>query len=186
MTNVKDITTYFFDACETGKGWDVCRQYCHDDAGFTAQADTLKDITTLQAYTEWMKSMFTPMPNGHYEIRSFGIDPVSNSAIIYGIFRGTNTKVGGPVAPTGKSLEADYVYVMKFEGDKIRHMTKIWNDGHKSSANWLGLERKTHICEGLQELVKKLNRVCRDAVIVSSARNSSAPRPSNGTPGVWA
>jgi len=37
MSNVKDITTYFFDACETGKGWDVCRQYCHDDAGFRAQ-----------------------------------------------------------------------------------------------------------------------------------------------------
>ncbi len=30
---------------------------------------------------------------------------------------------------TGKSAEADYVYVMDFDGDKIRHMTKIWNDG---------------------------------------------------------
>ena len=29
--------------------------------------------------------------------------------------------------PTGKSAEADYVYVMDFDGDKIRHMTKIWN-----------------------------------------------------------
>jgi hypothetical protein len=26
-------------------------------------------------------------------------------------------------------VEAEYVYVMQFEGDKIRHMTKIWNDG---------------------------------------------------------
>jgi len=130
MSNVKEITACFFDACETGKGWEVCRQYCHDDAGFTAQADTLKDVTTLHAYTEWMKSRFTPLPDGHHGIRSFGIDPVRNSAIIYGIFSGTNTGVGGPVAPTGKSLEADYVYVMKFEGDRIRHMTKIWNDGH--------------------------------------------------------
>jgi hypothetical protein len=24
---------------------------------------------------------------------------------------------------------ADYVYVMDFDADKIRHMTKIWNDG---------------------------------------------------------
>ena len=23
---------------------------------------------------------------------------------------------------------ADYVYVMEFDGDRIRHMTKIWND----------------------------------------------------------
>jgi hypothetical protein len=34
------------------------------------------------------------------------------------------------VPPTGKSVTADYVYVMNFDGDKIRHMTKIWNDGH--------------------------------------------------------
>jgi hypothetical protein len=33
------------------------------------------------------------------------------------------------VPPTGKSAAADYVYVMDFDGDKIRHMTKIWNDG---------------------------------------------------------
>src|SRR5258707_12778309 len=39
------------------------------------------------------------------------------------------TGEGGPVPPTGKSAEADYVYVMDFDGDKIRHMTKIWNDG---------------------------------------------------------
>ena len=30
---------------------------------------------------------------------------------------------------TGKRVEADYVYVMNFDGDRIRHMTKIWNDG---------------------------------------------------------
>jgi len=23
---------------------------------------------------------------------------------------------------------SDYVFVMEFEGDRIRHMTKIWND----------------------------------------------------------
>ncbi|MDQ2985528.1 MAG: hypothetical protein M3R13_02245 [Armatimonadota bacterium] len=26
-------------------------------------------------------------------------------------------------------MEAEYVYIMEFEGDKIRHMTKVWNDG---------------------------------------------------------
>jgi hypothetical protein len=26
-------------------------------------------------------------------------------------------------------VEADYVYVMDFDGDWIGHMTKIWNDG---------------------------------------------------------
>jgi hypothetical protein len=31
--------------------------------------------------------------------------------------------------PTGKSTRTDYVYVMEFDGGKIRHMTKIWNSG---------------------------------------------------------
>jgi hypothetical protein len=35
----------------------------------------------------------------------------------------------GPIPPTGKSTNTDYVYVMQFDGDKIRHMTKIWNAG---------------------------------------------------------
>ena len=45
------------------------------------------------------------------------------------MFHGTPTGEGGAVAPTGKSAAADYVYDIAFEDDKIRHMTKIWNDG---------------------------------------------------------
>jgi hypothetical protein len=45
------------------------------------------------------------------------------------VFHGTHTGEGGSVPPTGKSAQADYVYVMEFEGDRIRHMTKIWNSG---------------------------------------------------------
>jgi hypothetical protein len=48
---------------------------------------------------------------------------------VFGVFRGTHTGEGGPVPATGKTAEADYVYVIDFDGDKIRHMTKIWNDG---------------------------------------------------------
>jgi ketosteroid isomerase-like protein len=33
------------------------------------------------------------------------------------------------VAPTGKHVDADYVYVMHFTDGKISHMTKIWNAG---------------------------------------------------------
>ena len=46
-----------------------------------------------------------------------------------GVFSGTHTGQGGPCPPTGKSTNTDYVYVMEFAGDKIRHMTKIWNAG---------------------------------------------------------
>jgi predicted ester cyclase len=69
------------------------------------------------------------VPDGSYELRSFAVDEDRNSAIAYAVFRGTNTGEGGPVPPTGKRVEADYVYVMNFDGDRIRHMTKIWNDG---------------------------------------------------------
>jgi len=44
------------------------------------------------------------------------------------VFKGTHTGEGGPVPQTGKSVAADYVNAMEFDGDRIRHMTKIWSD----------------------------------------------------------
>ena len=129
MNSMSERAEQFFDACETGKGWDVCRDHCHPDATFAAQADALGEVATLREYTEWMKGMFSPVPDGSYEIRSFAVDESRNSVIAYAVFRGTHTGEGGPVPPTGQKVEADYVYVMEFDGDRIRHMTKIWNDG---------------------------------------------------------
>lgn len=129
MSDIKSTAAKFFDACETGKGWQGCRQYCHPDATFVAQAGALQDVRTLEGYTEWMKGLFTPVPDGSYELRSFAVDLERNNVAAYGVFRGTHTGQGGPVPPTGKKVEADYVYVMQFDGDRIRHMTKIWNDG---------------------------------------------------------
>lgn len=130
---MKDTAMSFFEACESGKGWEGCRQYCHADATFSAQAAALADVRTLEAYTDWMKGLFTPVPDGAYEIRSFAVDEERKNVSAYGIFRGTHTGPGGPVPPTGKRVEADYVYVMAFDGDRIRHMTKIWNDGFSLS-----------------------------------------------------
>jgi len=128
MRSIKETAQQFFVACETGKGWKVCQQYCHSGASFSAQAGALAGIDTLQAYTDWVKDLLTPIPDGRYEVRSFAVDEDRNNVSAYGVFRGTHTGKGGPVPPTGKQVEADYVYVMQFEGDKIRHMTKIWND----------------------------------------------------------
>ncbi len=129
MTGMKDTAEGFFDACETGKGWEGCQRYCHPGATFAAQAGALTGVNTLEGYTEWMKSLFTPVPDGRYELRSFAVDHARNNVTAYAVFRGTHTGAGGPVPPTGKQVEADYVYVMSFDGDRIRHMTKIWNDG---------------------------------------------------------
>ena len=128
MTSIATTAEQFFDACETGKGWEVCRQHCQPNATFSAQADALQGIDTVEGYTEWMKGLLTPLPDGQAEVRSFAVDDSRKNVVAYGIFRGTNTGPGGPNPPTGKSAEADYVYVMDFDGDKIRHMTKIWND----------------------------------------------------------
>jgi hypothetical protein len=128
MTSIAIAAEQFFDACETGKGWGVCKQHCQPNATFSAQADALQGVDTLESYTEWMKGLLTPLPDGRAEVRSFAVDDARRNVVAYGIFRGTHTGPGGPVLPTGKSAEADYVYVMDFDGDKIRHMTKIWND----------------------------------------------------------
>ena len=129
MSSIKKTAEGFFEACETGKGWEGTEQFCHPGATFSAQSDALVDVDTLQAYTDWMKALLTPVPDGRYEVLSFAVDEERNNVSAYGVFRGTHTGEGGPVPPTGKQLEADYVYVMQFDGDKIRHMTKIWNDG---------------------------------------------------------
>ncbi len=129
MSSIKEQAEQFFDACETGKGWETCRQYCHPQATFSAQADALAGVGTLEAYTEWAKGLLTPMPDGRYEVRSFAVDEDRNNVTAFSVFRGTHTGEGGPVPPTGKQIEADYVYIMEFEGDQIRHMTKVWNDG---------------------------------------------------------
>jgi len=128
MSSIKEKAEQFVDACDTGKGWEACRQYCLPQATFSAQADALAGIDTLEAYTEWAKGLLTPMPDGRYEVRSFAVDEDRNNVTVYSVFRGTHTGEGGPVPPTGKGVETDYVYIMEFEGDQIRHMTKVWND----------------------------------------------------------
>jgi len=118
----------FFEACETGGGWAKCRPYCHSDATFGAQAAALEGIDSVQGYTEWMKGLFNPVPDGRAEVRSFAVDEARSKVVIFGVFHGANTGEGGPVPATGQSVAADYVYDMSFEDGKIRHLTKIWND----------------------------------------------------------
>ncbi len=126
---MKNTAGEFFDACESGKGWDVCRAWCHTDASFSGQADALADVTTLEDYCEWMKDLLVPMPDGHYELKAMAADLEQSVVLAFAVFHGTNT-VEGPVPATGKTVAADYVYAMEFKDDKISGMTKIWNDGH--------------------------------------------------------
>lgn len=129
MSAITGIARNFFEACEAGKGWETCQSYCTPDAGFSAQSEPLAGVRTLQEYSDWMKGLLTFMPDGRYVVKSFATDDDNNSVCAYGVFSATHTEQGGPCPPTGKSTTTDYVYVMEFAGNKIRHMTKIWNAG---------------------------------------------------------
>jgi len=123
-----ETATAFFEACETGQGWDGCKGFCHEGASFSCQADALAETTTLKAYADWMKGLLTPVPDGRYKLTAFAADEARGTVVATAEFHGTQTGEGGPVPPTGKSVVSDYAYVMQFDGDKISHMTKIWND----------------------------------------------------------
>ena len=128
MSKILGPAKRFFEACETGKGWDTCKMFCDPNATFSSQTGALADISTLEGYTEWMKNLFTPIPDGHYELKFFSADEADQSVAAFAVFHGTQTGPGGPVEATGNSISADYVYHIVFDGGRIKHMTKIWND----------------------------------------------------------
>jgi predicted ester cyclase len=127
--SITETARAFFEACETGKGWEGCSPYCRPDASFASQAEPLADVHTLEGYADWMKGLLVFVPDGSYAVKSFATDHERNNVCAFGVFSGTHSAAGGPMSPTGKSTSADYVYAMEFEDGKISHMTKIWNAG---------------------------------------------------------
>ena len=103
MPNIGAIAKQFFDACETGKGWDGCKAYCTPDATFAAQVEPLADVKTLEAYTDWMKGLLTVLPDGSYAVKSFAVDAERRNVCAFGVFSGTHTGAGGPTRRPEKS-----------------------------------------------------------------------------------
>jgi hypothetical protein len=68
--------------------------------------------------------------DGRYVLTAFAADEVRGTIVATAEFHRTQIGEGGPVPPIGKSVNSDYAYVSQFDGDKITHMTKIWNDVH--------------------------------------------------------
>jgi len=71
---ITETAMAFFEACETGRGWEGCSPYCHPDAGFSSQAEPLADIGTLEGYADWMKGLLVIVPDGSYVVKSFATD----------------------------------------------------------------------------------------------------------------
>ncbi len=128
-TNIAAAADAFFEACESGQGWAECAQYCTPDATFAAQSEALAEVTSIEAYSNWMQGLHTFMSDVSYEIGGFGTDAERNCVVVYAVFRGTHSGDGGPLPATGKSTGSDYAYALQFDGDKIAHLTKIWHSG---------------------------------------------------------
>jgi len=109
--SITDTAHAFFVACESGKGWEKCKQYCKSGATFSSQAEPISDLTTLEQYTDWMKRLMTILTDGTYTLKSFATDSERQNVAAYAVFSGTHL-AGGPVPPTGKRTNTDYVYVM--------------------------------------------------------------------------
>ena len=132
--SIGETALKFFVACETGKGWEECRAFCHDNASFSCQAAALSDVSTVADYAAWMKGIFGPLPDATYELKSFAVDHERQNVSAFAVFKASHTGEGGPVPPTGNSVSSDYVYVMEFVDGKLNHMTKIWNSNYALTA----------------------------------------------------
>ena len=124
-----DTAKKFFEACEAPLGWAGCKGYCVEGAEFVAQAGPLADVTTIEGYADWLHGFGTVTAKGAtYTLHSQSYDAESNTAVFFATYHATHVGDGGPVPPTGKSVDSHYVYVLEMNGDgKVERMTKVWN-----------------------------------------------------------
>jgi len=91
-TAMLDTAESFFDACESGKGWDACRPYCHPEATFSAQAGPLSDIETVEEYTGWMEAQYEALPDIEYNLKSLAVDEDRRNVCACAVLRGTHRR----------------------------------------------------------------------------------------------
>ncbi len=127
--NAFDVAGNFFHACESCQGWAGCSDFVAEGAGFTAQCEPIADISTVEAYCEWMAGLGNgPLVGCSYDLHATAYDEASRTALFFATFNGQHTGEGGPLEPTGKATQSHYVYAIQMnEDDQVRHLTKIWN-----------------------------------------------------------
>ena len=114
--------TTFFNACESGKGWAGCEQYCTPDATFSCQAvdsmpgqPPISQCKTLEAYTQWMRDVVEGLgkDKATVEVNAEAFDEGRSTAVICATFGGFT----------------QYVYKLHInEEGKCDDMVKVWND----------------------------------------------------------
>lgn len=129
-----EAATVFFDACKTGKGWNVFREWYEELATFTCQASVLADANSLEANRKRMKGLSTRTPDNRYALRSFAVCEARGTAVATAEFRGPETVNGEHVVSTGKAVVFDYAPLMPLENGKITRATEIWKGTHALNA----------------------------------------------------
>ena len=94
MSNIKEVANRFFEACETGKGWEVCKDYCTKDATFSSHAEALSEINSIEGYSDWMIGICSTMPDSNYEIKSVTVDIEKKHVSFFAVFSGTHLGEG--------------------------------------------------------------------------------------------
>ncbi len=127
--NLFENAEKFFHACESMAGWGVCNDFVADNAKFSAQSEPLAEVTTVKDYVDWLTGFGTiTAPGSSYVLHSSGFDEASKTAIFFATFTGTHSGEGGPVPPTSKTTNTQYVYVLEMnDAGKVVSMTKVWN-----------------------------------------------------------
>eukprot|EP00013_Stygamoeba_regulata_P026853 CAMPEP_0177655664 /NCGR_PEP_ID=MMETSP0447-20121125/15105_1 /TAXON_ID=0 /ORGANISM="Stygamoeba regulata, Strain BSH-02190019" /LENGTH=145 /DNA_ID=CAMNT_0019159633 /DNA_START=134 /DNA_END=571 /DNA_ORIENTATION=- len=125
--SVIDVATAFFEACETGKGWEGCKEFATADATFECAVLPQK---RLDEYTEWMKGLVSGIaPDAKYEILS----KTSNETqvVFVCLFHGTHTLPGGPVpvADPPKKMSCPYTYTITVDPatNKVTSLYKVFD-----------------------------------------------------------
>ena len=96
-----DIAEKFFWPCDEGKGWDYCKEYCHPNATFKTDADTLVHLDRLEDYVEWTRARDTAIQSSLLE----ATPPVAHS--IADIPDPPRGLLSGPLMHCGRFLSSD-------------------------------------------------------------------------------
>ena len=57
-----------------------------------------------------------------------GVDEVKNTAMFFATYTLRHTGDGGPVPPTNKETNSQYVYILEMSDDgKVKSLQKVWN-----------------------------------------------------------
>ncbi|MEZ5738396.1 MAG: hypothetical protein R3E68_02290 [Burkholderiaceae bacterium] len=76
-----------------------------------------------------------PLAGGTYTLHAAGWDEANRTALFFATYSASHTGEGGPVPPTGRHVDAHYVYALRMNADdKVDKMTKIWHSQHSMVA----------------------------------------------------